>query len=75
VLRLRGGMKLFLKNSHQFKTKYLQVDPSMKVLELKTKIFEVEGIPLNKQRLLFLGRQLEDHHCLAHYHIKEDSTI
>jgi len=75
VLRLRGGMKLFLKNSQQFKTKYLQVDPSMKVLELKTKIFEVEGIPLNKQRLLFLGRQLEDHHCLAHYQIKEDSTI
>lgn len=58
VLRLRGGMKFFLKGGSNFPTKPLDVDTSMTVLQLKMKICELEGIPVKRQRLLFLGKTL-----------------
>lgn len=65
---------MFLQGS-QIPTKQLLVEPSMTVLALKKEIFEREGVPVDKQRLLFMGKQLANRETLAHYGIKEDSTL
>ena len=75
VLRLRGGMKFLVKNPNGGTLKSMDVDDSLTVLDLKKKIFEAEGIPLNKQRLLFHGKHLNDKKTLKDYKIQEDSTI
>ena len=79
VLRLRGGMKqqqqqLFLKGQ-MIPTRQVSVDPAMTVLALKKMIYESEGIPTNKQRLIFVGKQLLDEKTLGDYNIREDSTL
>jgi ubiquitin C len=54
VLRLRGGMKFFLKN-HQFPLRAITVEKDMTVIKLKRAISELEAIPVKKQRLMFMG--------------------
>ena len=74
VLRLRGGMKLFLKNQ-QFPLRAITVEKDMTIIELKRAISELEAIPAQKQRLMFMGVQLDDARTLSHYQISDDSTI
>ena len=45
------------------------------VEHLKYEIQAIEGIPLDQQRLIFGGKQLEDGRCLYDYDIKAYSTI
>ncbi len=47
----------------------------MTVTALKKAILEQEGIPVGKQRILFMGKQLENNKTLSEYKIKEDSTL
>jgi hypothetical protein len=54
VLRLRGGMKFFLKNQ-QFPLRAITVEKDMTIIELKRAISELEAIPAQKQRLMFMG--------------------
>ena len=42
---------------------------------LKLKINEEEGIPANKQRLIFNGIDLKDQKTCSHYKIKEESFL
>lgn len=74
VLRLRGGMKFFLKNQ-QFPLRAITVEKDMTVIELKKAISELEGFPVKKQRLMFMGVQLDNNRTLSHYQISDDSTI
>ena len=74
VLRLRGGMKFFLKNQ-QFPLRAITVEKDMTVIELKRAISELEAIPVKKQRLIFMGVQLDNARTLSHYQISDDSTI
>jgi hypothetical protein len=44
-------------------------------LDLKAQIEVVEGTPVNQQRIIFSGHQLQDDRRLADYHIEGDSTL
>lgn len=53
----------------------LRVEKNETVLNLKEKIVDVAGIPVEQQRLIFRGRVLKDDHLLSEYHLEDGYTL
>ncbi len=69
----REGMQVFAKMLTA-KTIHITCVPENTVQDIKFFIAEKDG-PMDQQRLIFAGRQLEDGRTLNHYNIQKESTM
>merc|ERR1712228_505928 len=57
------------------KTIVIKCNMSDTVKRIKDNIYDKEGIPLEHLRLIFAGKQLEDHRTLSDYNVSYESTV
>ena len=74
VMRLRGGMKIFLRGLHGTVLE-VDVDPTAKLAEVKAQLEKHEGIPPAIKHLIFDGVSMEDHLTLSDYNVPEEATV
>jgi ubiquitin C len=74
LLRLRGGMQIFVKN-HAGMLITLEVEQNDTVKSVKQQITDKQGIPVDQQRLLFFGKLLIDESTLSDYNIQNENTV
>lgn len=67
-------MTVFLKND-KGRTSTYSILPSQSVVEFKKNVQQVEQAPVEQQRLIYEGRQLEDGKKLGDYNIRPETTI
>ncbi len=71
---VRSGMQIFVKTLTG-RTTTLDVDVTDTVEVVKIKVYVREGIPMDQQRLIFGGRQMENGRTLVDYNVQRESTL
>ncbi|KAA0716731.1 Polyubiquitin-A Ubiquitin [Triplophysa tibetana] len=74
IVTIPGPMQVFVRNEKGITSTY-DVDPKETVNQLQQKIFNKERVPVDQQRLISNGRQLESGRMLKDYDITNQSTI
>ena len=74
VLRLRGGMQIFVKTLGGIVIP-VEIEESASVYQLKVIVCDKHSIPTEEQRLFFAGKQLQDELPLSFYEIKEEMSV
>ena len=69
----KRGMEIYVRA--RGKTLTLHVDSSDEVELIKYMVQDMDGVPLDKQRLIFAGKYLENDCPLADYNIQDKSTL
>ena len=67
-------MQIFIKTLTG-RTVSIVVEEDDTILNVKVKLKEKADVPVDEQRLIFGGHQLEDKQTIKHYNIQRDSTI
>ena len=75
VVNLRDYEVMVFVKTLAGRTIMLMVTPRDTVAQVKAKIEQQEGIPVSKQRLIFVGDQLHDDHRLLDYRIEHESAV
>lgn len=57
------------------KSIFVKISPCDTILQLKKKIYLTEDVSLESQRIIYGGKQLDDHHTICHYNITTESTL
>ena len=73
-LTYKIGGQIFIKTLTG-KTITIEVEPSDTIENLKAKIQDKEGILPDQQRIVFEGRQLEEHRTIAEYEIPKEGIV
>ena len=58
-----------------FLNEQVEAEEEDTIEDIKNKIAEKEGVPVDQQRLIFGGKQLESEKTLADYDVQEDATF
>ncbi len=67
-------MQIFVKNLSG-KTIAFDVELSDTIQSVKEKVTQRDGIPVEQQRLIYSGKQLENAKTLSEYDIQKDGTL
>ncbi|GKV51168.1 hypothetical protein SLEP1_g57838 [Rubroshorea leprosula] len=71
---LPGSVRIHIKTPIG-KNIWLNLEPSDTIEDVKGKIQAREGIPVDRQQIIGMGRELENHRTLAHYNIENNSSL
>jgi len=74
MIELHKTMQIFVKTLIG-KSITLSVEANDLVEDVKMMVEDREGVPAEKQRLVFAGKQLENGHTLAEYNVQKESTL